>query len=36
MLVRTVLGHVMQPSGPPERSADDIAALADRLLTTAV
>ena len=36
MLVRTVLGHVIQPSGPPERSADDIAALAERLLTTAV
>jgi AcrR family transcriptional regulator len=36
MLVRTVLGHVMQPSASPERSADDIAALATRLLTTAV
>ncbi len=36
MLVRTVLGHVMQPSGPPDRSADDIAALAARMLTTVV
>lgn len=36
MVVRTVLGHVMQPSSAPERSADDIAALASRLLTTAV
>ncbi|MGD9955203.1 MAG: TetR family transcriptional regulator [Candidatus Nanopelagicales bacterium] len=35
MLVRTVLGHVIQPSGPTDRSADDIAALATRLLTTA-
>ena len=34
MLVRTVLGHVMQPSGAPDRSADDIAVLAERLLTT--
>lgn len=34
MLVRTVLGHVMQPSGTADRSADDIAALATRLLTT--
>lgn len=36
MLVRTVLGHVMQPSGPPDRSADDIAALGARMLTTVV
>ncbi len=36
MLVRMVLGHVMQPSGPPDRSADDIAALAARMLTTVV
>jgi len=35
MLVRTVLGHVIQPSGPPDRSADAIAALAARMLTTA-
>lgn len=34
MLVRTVLGHVIQPSGPAERSADAIAALAARMLTT--
>lgn len=34
MLVRTVLGHVIQPSGPPDRSADDIASLAMLLLTT--
>jgi len=35
MLVRTVLGHVIQPSGPADRSADAIAALAARMLTTA-
>lgn len=34
MLVRTVLGHVIQPSGPADRSADAIAALAARMLTT--
>ena len=32
MLVRTVLGHVMQPSGPPGRTADDLAELTARLL----
>jgi AcrR family transcriptional regulator len=32
MLVRTVLGHVMQPSGPPGRTADDLAELTCRLL----
>ena len=32
MVVRVVLSHVMQPSGPPERTADDIAWIAARVL----
>ncbi len=32
MLVRTVLGHVMQPSGPTGRTADDLAELTCRML----
>lgn len=34
MIVRTVLGHVIQPSGPVDRSAEAIAELAAHLLTT--
>lgn len=33
MVVRTVLSHVMQPGRPAARTADDVAALAVRLLT---
>jgi AcrR family transcriptional regulator len=32
MVVRVVLSHVMQPSGPPARTADDIAWIAARVL----
>jgi AcrR family transcriptional regulator len=32
MVVRVVLSHVMQPSGPPERTADDIAWISARVL----
>ena len=32
VIVRTVLSHVMQPAGPPERTADDVAAAAALLL----
>lgn len=32
MIVRVVLSHVMQPSGTPERTADDIAWVAARVL----
>ena len=32
MVVRVVLSHVMQPSGPPERTAADLAWLASRVL----
>nr|WP_179665839.1 TetR family transcriptional regulator [Nocardioides panaciterrulae] len=32
MVVRVVLSHVMQPSGPPGRTADDIAWIAARVL----
>lgn len=32
MVVRVVLSHVMQPSGSPERTADDIAWIAARVL----
>ena len=32
MVVRVVLSHVMQPSGPPERTAADIAWIAERVL----
>ncbi len=32
MVVRVVLSHVMQPSGPPERTAADLAFLAARVL----
>ena len=32
MVVRVVLSHVMQPSAPPERTADDIAWIAARVL----
>jgi len=32
MVVRVVLSHVMQPSGPPERTAADIAWIAARVL----
>jgi AcrR family transcriptional regulator len=32
MVVRVVLSHVMQPTGPPDRTADDIAWIADRVL----
>lgn len=33
MVVRVVLSHVMQPSGPPEATADDIAWIAARVLS---
>ena len=33
MVVRVVLSHVMQPSGPPARTADDIAWIAARVLS---
>jgi len=32
MVVRVVLSHVMQPSGPPDRTATDIAWIANRVL----
>ncbi|WP_148616461.1 TetR family transcriptional regulator [Nocardioides rubriscoriae] len=32
MVVRLVLSHVMQPSGPPDATADDIAWIAQRVL----
>ena len=32
MVVRVVLSHVMQPSGPPEQTADDIAWISARVL----
>ena len=32
MVVRVVLSHVMQPSGPPEHTASDIAWIAERVL----
>ena len=32
MVVRVVLSHVMQPSGPPEQTADDIAWISERVL----
>jgi len=32
MVVRVVLSHVMQPSGPPERTAADIAWISERVL----
>ena len=32
MVVRVVLSHVMQPSGPPARTADDIAWISARVL----
>ena len=32
MVVRVVLSHVMQPSGSPARTADDIAWVAGRVL----
>jgi AcrR family transcriptional regulator len=32
MVVRVVLSHVMQPSGPPDRTATDIAWIAARVL----
>lgn len=32
MVVRLVLSHVMQPSGTPDETADDIAWIADRVL----
>lgn len=35
MIVRTVLSHVMQPSGTPARVGDDIAWLAERILRVA-
>ena len=35
MVVRVVLSHVMQPSGPPERTAADIAWIAARVLRSA-
>jgi hypothetical protein len=31
-VVRVVLSHVMQPSGPPAATADDIAWIAARVL----
>jgi AcrR family transcriptional regulator len=34
MVVRVVLSHVMQPSAPPERTADDLAWIATRVLGT--
>ena len=34
MVVRVVLSHVMQPSAPPARTADDIAWVAARVLRT--
>jgi AcrR family transcriptional regulator len=34
MVVRVVLSHVMQPSSPPEQTADDIAWIARRVLTS--
>ena len=34
VVVRVVLSHVMQPSGSPKRTADDIAWIAGRVLTT--
>jgi AcrR family transcriptional regulator len=34
-VVRVVLSHVMQPSGPPARTADDIAWIAARVLNPA-
>ena len=33
MIVRVVLSHVMQPSGSPQQTADDIAWLAARAIT---
>ena len=33
MVVRVVLSHVMQPSGPPAETADDIAWIAARVLS---
>jgi AcrR family transcriptional regulator len=33
VVVRVVLSHVMQPSAPPERTAEDIAWIARRVLT---
>ena len=35
MVVRVVLSHVMQPSGPPARTADDIAWISARVLRPA-
>jgi len=35
MVVRVVLSHVMQPTASPERTADDLAWIADRVLTRA-
>ena len=32
LIVRVVLSHVMQPSGTPEQTADDIAWIAARVL----
>jgi AcrR family transcriptional regulator len=34
VVVRVVLSHVMQPSSPPKRTADDIAWIASRVLRT--
>ncbi|MGB0100415.1 MAG: TetR family transcriptional regulator [Nocardioides sp.] len=34
MVVRVVLSHVMQPSAPPARTADDVAWIAARVLRT--
>ena len=36
VVVRVVLSHVMQPSGPPEETADDIAWIAERVLRAPV
>ncbi len=36
LIVRVVLSHVMQPSGSPQATADDIAWLASRALSTPV
>ena len=35
VVVRVVLSHVMQPSGPPAETADDIAWIAERVLSAA-
>ena len=35
MVVRVVLSHVMQPSATPEATADDLAWIAERVLTSA-